>query len=80
LGGHDLIGIAETGSGKTFAFLIPGIIHLRANKADNRDGPTMLILAPTRELAMQIQGQAELFRRDCEVSSLVVYGGVERGE
>lgn len=79
LTGHDLIGIAETGSGKTFAFMIPGIIQLRANKQSNRDGPIMLILAPTRELAIQIENQARLFSRDCQVSSTVVYGGTERG-
>jgi ATP-dependent RNA helicase DDX5/DBP2 len=81
MNGNDLIGIAETGSGKTFAFMMPGIVQIKANMApDNRNGPTMLILAPTRELAMQIEGQARLFSHPCRVSSLVVYGGVERGQ
>jgi superfamily II DNA/RNA helicase len=78
LSGHDLIGIAETGSGKTLAFLAPGIMHIKEQNNDPRGGPTMLILAPTRELAIQINEQAELFRR-AGVESVVVYGGAHQG-
>lgn len=60
--GHDLIAIAETGSGKTLAFVIPGLIHLISQSRSERgSGPVMLILAPTRELANQINDQVKLF-------------------
>ena len=57
--GRDLIGVAETGSGKTLAFSLPGMIHM-LHRLDNPPpnvpfGPSMLVLAPTRELAMQSQ-------------------------
>ena len=54
MSGHDLIGIAQTGSGKTIAYLLPGLVHIESQR--RKGGPTMLILVPTRELAMQIQG------------------------
>jgi superfamily II DNA/RNA helicase len=51
-----MIGIAATGSGKTLAYLLPGIVHINAQPYLQRgDGPIMLVLAPTRELAVQIQ-------------------------
>jgi superfamily II DNA/RNA helicase len=57
LSGCDLIAIAETGSGKTVGFLLPGILHINAQpKVREGEGPIMLILTPTRELAMQIEG------------------------
>ena len=59
LSGRDAIGIAETGSGKTLAFTLPGVVHILAQaplgKALEQRGPVMLVLAPTRELAMQVQ-------------------------
>jgi ATP-dependent RNA helicase DDX5/DBP2 len=62
LNGHDFIGIAQTGSGKTLAFLLPSIVHINAQPTIKRgDGPIVLVLAPTRELAMQIEAQVELF-------------------
>jgi superfamily II DNA/RNA helicase len=58
LSGRDAVGIAETGSGKTLAFTLPGIVHILAQqplgKALDQRGPVMLVLAPTRELAMQV--------------------------
>merc|ERR1719424_1682813 len=60
LSGKDLIGIADTGSGKTCAFLLPAIIHIQAQAPLQRmDGPIALVLAPTRELAMQIKVEAD---------------------
>ncbi len=54
LSGRDVIGIADTGSGKTLAFVLPGIVHINAQPLLARgDGPIVLILSPTRELAMQ---------------------------
>jgi ATP-dependent RNA helicase DDX5/DBP2 len=54
LSGRDVVGIASTGSGKTLAFVLPGIVHINAQPLLQRgDGPIVLILSPTRELAMQ---------------------------
>ncbi|KAJ9465085.1 ATP-dependent RNA helicase DBP2 [Diplonema papillatum] len=55
MAGRDIVGVAKTGSGKTLAFGIPAILHLQAQGVARRgDGPGSLVLAPTRELAMQI--------------------------
>ncbi len=52
LKGHDLIGIAKTGSGKTLGFVLPAIKHILSQPRTRRgDGPRVVILAPTRELA-----------------------------
>lgn len=60
LSGHDLIGIAATGSGKTLGFGLPMMAHIAANKAPGgaaagRKGPFAVVLAPTRELALQVR-------------------------
>lgn len=69
-GQQDLVGLANTGTGKTGAFLLPLI-----NKAlANRDQQT-LILAPTRELATQIEKEFYLFSRGLRLSSVVIVGG-----
>lgn len=52
--GRDFIGISKTGSGKTLAFLIPGICKIVKEKPEGK-GPYILVLSPTRELAMQIE-------------------------
>jgi ATP-dependent RNA helicase DDX5/DBP2 len=50
-----MVGIAETGSGKTLAFILPAIVHVMAQDIiQPGDGPLVLVLAPTRELACQI--------------------------
>ena len=60
LSGRDMVGIAQTGSGKTLAFLLPGIVHINAQTILQRgDGPIVLVLAPTRELAVQIKKECE---------------------
>ncbi|KAI9259354.1 P-loop containing nucleoside triphosphate hydrolase protein, partial [Sporodiniella umbellata] len=80
LSGRDIIGIAETGSGKTLAFTIPGLVHiaskLKAGKKSQK--PSMLVVSPTRELAMQSAEQAEAAGRAIGVKSLCVYGGVDK--
>ena len=83
--GRDIIGIAETGSGKTLAFTIPGLAHLQhrlsSAGAKSRPGqPMMLIISPTRELAMQSQEVLEEAGRSCQVRSVCVYGGVPKWE
>jgi superfamily II DNA/RNA helicase len=51
--------VAETGSGKTLAYLLPAIVHINAQPyLEPGDGPIALVLAPTRELAVQIQQEA----------------------
>lgn len=55
LKGRDIIGIAKTGSGKTAAFILPMITHIMDQPhLENGDGPIGLILAPTRELSLQV--------------------------
>lgn len=56
LSGRDLVGIAQTGSGKTLAYILPAIVHIiNQPRLLRNDGPIVLVLAPTRELAQQIQ-------------------------
>ena len=79
LSGRDVISIAETGSGKTLAFLLPAVVHINAQPYLERgDGPIVLILAPTRELAVQIQEQAAMFGQSSKIKSACVYGGAPR--
>jgi len=75
--GRDLIGIAKTGSGKTLAFLLPPFTKYLGSRPER--GPSMLVMAPTRELAVQIQEEAERFGRRIGIQSLCVYGGAPRG-
>jgi ATP-dependent RNA helicase DDX23/PRP28 len=80
LSGRDLMGIAETGSGKTAAFLVP-LLHwilqsppeMRASLGER--GPLALIMAPTRELAQQIEEEARKLARFSTVRTLAVVGG-----
>lgn len=59
MSGHDLIAIAQTGTGKTLAFLLPAFIHINCQSTprDKRKGPSILVLAPTRELVLQIESE-----------------------
>ena len=78
--GQDMIGIAATGSGKTVAFLLPGIVHMNAQPRLQRgDGPIMLVIAPTRELAVQIKEECDKFGRSSNVRNVCVYGGSPKG-
>ncbi|XP_042403120.1 DEAD-box ATP-dependent RNA helicase 14-like isoform X2 [Zingiber officinale] len=76
---HDIVAIAKTGSGKTLGYLFPGFMHLKRLRNDCKLGPTMLILAPTRELATQIQDEALKFGRSSRILSTCVYGGAPKG-
>ena len=67
LQGRDLVAIAKTGSGKTCGFLLPGFMMIHNNRPDPRNGPSMLVLAPTRELAVQIKEEADKFGRSAGV-------------
>ncbi|XP_057987519.1 ATP-dependent RNA helicase DBP2 isoform X2 [Hevea brasiliensis] len=77
LSGRDLLGCAQTGSGKTAAFAIPMIQHCLAQSPIWRgDGPLALVLAPTRELAQQIEKEVKCFSRSLECfRTAIVVGG-----
>lgn len=80
MSGRDLVGIAQTGSGKTCSFVLPGIVHIKA-QAPLRygDGPIMLVLCPTRELAIQCQEVSAQFGKPVGCRSTCVYGGAPKG-
>ena len=75
LAGHDLLGCAQTGTGKTAAFALPILQHLGASHPHHK-GVRALILTPTRELAMQIDECFSAYGRYMNVSHCVVFGGV----
>ena len=77
LQGHDLIGIAQTGTGKTAAFSLP-ILDKLLSSPPQQGGrkPRVLILAPTRELAAQIHENVVLFSRGTQLRATAIYGGV----
>jgi len=75
LAGNDLIGSAQTGTGKTAAFLLPIINKIIAHKSDEHI--KALIIVPTRELAVQIDQQMEGLSYYTPVSSIAVYGGTD---
>ncbi|KAH9766415.1 DEAD-box ATP-dependent RNA helicase 40 [Citrus sinensis] len=79
LQGRDIVAIAKTGSGKTLGYLIPAFILLRQLHNNPRNGPTVLVLAPTRELATQIQDEANKFGRSSRLSCTCLYGGAPKG-
>jgi ATP-dependent RNA helicase RhlE len=77
LTGRDLLGIAQTGTGKTAAFMLPSLDRLAAAQRIPRPGQVrMLILAPTRELASQIAASAEAYGKFMHLSVGVIFGGV----
>ncbi|KHK01873.1 DEAD/DEAH box helicase [Desulfovibrio sp. TomC] len=75
LEGRDLMGLAQTGTGKTAAFLLPILHRLLTTPAKSRS-PRTLILAPTRELAEQIFRSALDFMRGTKLRAAVIYGGM----
>src|SRR3954467_2025209 len=77
LTGRDLLGIAQTGTGKTAAFVLPSLDRLAANPTYLKPGQVrMLVLAPTRELAAQIAASAQTYGRFMKLSVGSVFGGV----
>ena len=101
LSGKDLIGIAQTGTGKTLAFLMPAFIHtdlqvvsrcMSSHRFNNfalsrlqplprkkRGGPNVLVLSPTRELALQIDSEVKKYEYK-GIKSVCLYGGGNRRE
>jgi ATP-dependent RNA helicase RhlE len=77
LNGRDLIGIAQTGTGKTAAFVLPILEKLaRGTHVAGRRAPRALILAPTRELAAQIDEAVGVFSRHLPIRRAIIFGGV----
>mmetsp|Transcript_14113 Transcript_14113/g.20847 ORF Transcript_14113/g.20847 Transcript_14113/m.20847 type:complete len:586 (+) Transcript_14113:66-1823(+) len=82
---RDAVGIAETGSGKTLAFALPALTRMykedeASNSAQKKKSPRMLVVAPTRELAIQSHDVLKEFGAVVNLRSLVVYGGVPKYE
>ena len=81
LSGKNLIGLAKTGSGKTLAFVWPMITHiLDQSKLLTNEGPIALILAPTRELVLQIHQETKKFCKLYNLTSCPIYGGAGKYE
>jgi len=81
MSGTDLIGVGETGSGKTLGFLLPAFQHiLQQEKTRFQKGPQVLILSPTRELAQQTQAVSQKFGSTCGISTVAVFGGASRDQ
>ncbi|XP_017490920.1 PREDICTED: ATP-dependent RNA helicase p62-like [Rhagoletis zephyria] len=81
MSGCNLVGIAKTGSGKTLAFTLPAIVHINNQPPLQRgDGPIALVLAPTRELAQQIQTVANDFGSSVYVRNTCIFGGAPKGK
>ena len=80
MAGHDLLGIAQTGTGKTAAFALP-IMHrlLAERRAAPRKGCRVLVLAPTRELAAQIAESFRNYGRQTGLRVALIFGGVPKG-
>ncbi|CAH0770739.1 unnamed protein product [Bemisia tabaci] len=77
--GHNLVGIAQTGSGKTLAYLLPAAVHIsHQSPLKYGDGPIALVMAPTRELAQQIQEVAKEFGHSQRLRSTCLYGGASK--
>lgn len=76
LEGRDVVGLAQTGTGKTAAFVLPLLARLVSLPAVHRDSPRLLVLAPTRELALQIEESVRIHARHLSITLATVMGGV----
>ncbi|KAI1713076.1 DEAD/DEAH box helicase domain-containing protein [Ditylenchus destructor] len=80
LSGRDMISIARTGSGKTIGFMLPAIIHtMRQVPRARGDGPTVLVLLPTRELAQQVEEVSKEYCKSMGLSITCLFGGASKG-
>jgi len=73
LSGQDIMGIAQTGTGKTAAFILPILMKLKFAQGND---PRALIIVPTRELAMQIEENVKTFAKYTDLRTVVLYGGL----
>src|SRR5580698_6099730 len=76
IAGHDLIGIAQTGTGKTAAFTLPILTRLATQPPGQRRASRVLILAPTRELVVQIEENVKAYAKYLPLTVATVFGGV----
>jgi ATP-dependent RNA helicase RhlE len=76
IAGHDLIGIAQTGTGKTAAFTLPILTKLAAQPPGQRRGTKVLVIAPTRELVVQIEENVRAYAKHLRLTVATVFGGV----
>jgi len=76
IGGHDLIGIAQTGTGKTAAFTLPILTKLANSSTNQHRATRVLIIAPTRELVVQIEENVKAYSKYLPLTVATVYGGV----
>lgn len=80
LSGRDMVGIASTGSGKTVAYMLPAAVHIvHQQRIQRGDGPIALVLAPTRELAQQIQSVAQAYSARGCIRNTCLFGGSPKG-
>ncbi|XP_006454813.1 hypothetical protein AGABI2DRAFT_182780 [Agaricus bisporus var. bisporus H97] len=81
LDGRDVVGIAETGSGKTLAFGIPALSRLiqSSRKSSKKPSVSILVVAPTRELAIQTHDTLSALGKPFGIASVAVFGGVPKG-
>jgi len=81
LSGRDVLGIAQTGSGKTCSFIWPMLVHIMDQRELSRgEGPISLILVPTRELALQIYSEVKRYCRVYNIEVVCAYGGGNKYE
>lgn len=79
LSGKNMVGLAQTGSGKTLGFVLPALVHIKHQRQVMRgEGPVALIMAPTRELAQQITSVATEYGSLLGVRSCAVFGGANK--
>ena len=71
---RDIVGCAQTGTGKTLAFLLPALEHLLQDQTKTRN-PRVVVLEPTRELAIQVAGETRKLAARTSLRSVSVYGG-----
>ncbi len=82
LKGKDLLGCAQTGTGKTASFAIPILQHIYLDKQQNKGARTVkaLIVTPTRELAIQIADSFTSYGKHTGIKNTVIFGGVKQGQ
>jgi len=81
IAGNDLIGIAQTGTGKTAAFTLPILTKLASQPGGQRRGTRVLVIAPTRELVLQIEENVKIYSKHLPLTVATVFGGVgEHGQ
>lgn len=80
LAGRDVLGCAQTGTGKTAAFALPILDRLGAERVGKRRRARALVVAPTRELAQQIAESFQTYGRELDLFGTVIYGGVGQGK